>query len=213
MSLQKILTLPYLTIKRISNSDSESLFSRGLCSSRDENGNYLHLLTSPNIGSASRDDVLREFIQMFEVSKILSLSEEEVELAQSRADRTFINSKFKVYFEYKSKNYSIKTLAAKHTLRTSKIKSIIVLFNKCIKRHLNRLQVAHRRRKKKATRAHIDIIQNFIEINLDKSILVFDVKRYMRTTNDNSAVFFFCKINNEKHFEVQLQGSRFDCKP
>ena len=177
------MTLPYLTIKRRSNSDSEPLFPRGLCSSRYENGNYLQLLTSLNIESASRNDVLREFSQIFGVSKIPSLSEEEVELAQSRAERIFINSKFKVYFEYKSKNYSIKSLAAKHALSTSEIKSIIALFNKCIKRHLNRLQIAHRRRPMKVTRAHIDTIQNFMERNSDKSIFMFDVQRYIRTTN------------------------------
>ena len=175
--------LPYLTIKRRSNSDSESLFPRGLCSSRDENGNYLQLLTSLNIESASKDDVLREFSQIFEASKIPSLSAEEVELAQSRADRVFINANFEVYFESTSKNYSIKTLAAKHALSTSEIKSIIALFNKCIKRHLNRLQIAHRRRPKKVTRAHIDTIQSFMERNSDKSIFVFDVQRYMRATN------------------------------
>ena len=183
MRLQKILTLLSLTTKRRSNGDSESLFPRGLCSSRNENGNYLQLLKFLNIESASRDDVLREFSKIFGVSKIPSLSTGEVELAQSRTDRAFINANFEVYFEYTSKNYSIKTLAAKHALSTSEIKSIIGLFNKCIKRQLNRLKIAHRRRLRKVTRAYIDTIQNFMERNSDKSIFGFDVQRYMRTSN------------------------------
>ena len=62
---------------------------------------------------------MREFSQIFEASKIPSLSAEEVELVQSRADWAFINANFEVYFEYTSKNYIIKTLAAKHALSTS----------------------------------------------------------------------------------------------
>ena len=101
----------------------------------------------------------------------------------SSADQHFIDANFEIYSDYTIKNYGFKSLAAKHALNISEIKSIIAWFKKYIKRHLKSIQIANHKRPIKVTWAHIESIQNFMESSSDKSIIISDVLKHMQKTN------------------------------
>ena len=86
---------------------------------------------------------------------ITPLITNDFESSQLSADRHFIDNNFEIYSDYAIKNYGFKSLAAKHALSISEIKSIISWFKKYIKSHIRSLQIAKRKRLKKVTRAHI----------------------------------------------------------
>ena len=119
----------HLKIKRRSSRDTESLFPTGLCSGRDENANYLELLASLDIESASRDDS-EVYAQKFKNHALLFLFKMDLESTVSSTDQQFFDANFEIYFEYTIKNYGFKSLAAMNALSVSEIKSIINWFKK-----------------------------------------------------------------------------------
>ena len=85
-----------------------------------------------DIESASRNDVIEAFNKKFMKRAITPLIANDSESSQLSADRHFIDNNFEIYSDYAIKNYGFKSLAAKHVLSISEIKSIISWFKKYI---------------------------------------------------------------------------------
>ena len=86
------------------NNNLESTSPRSLCSWREENENYLKLLASLDIESASRNDVIEAFNKKFTKHAIAPLIANDFKSNQLSADRHFIDNNFEIYSDYVIKN-------------------------------------------------------------------------------------------------------------